>query len=138
MGFYQRWQESHGAVFIWSMYLSLAADGYIRHFDEQDEGARDPLRALAARFVTMGDELRMPTWAGAWHVREAETHGVDGAIALSDADPFVVRALERAGVPVLALDLDNYNREASDTDHVDRAITAFLEGPALQRTKMRG
>jgi hypothetical protein len=56
---------------------------------------------------------------------------------LSDADPFVVRALERAGIPVLALDLDNYNREASDTDHVDRAITAFLEGPALQRTKMR-
>jgi hypothetical protein len=56
---------------------------------------------------------------------------------LSDADPFVVRALERAGVPVLALDLDNYNREASDTDHVDRAITDFLEGPARQRAEMR-
>ena len=30
MGFYQQWEESHGAVFVWSMYLALAADGYIR------------------------------------------------------------------------------------------------------------
>lgn len=123
MSFYQRWQESHGAVFVWSMYLGLAADGYIRNFDNN----RDPLRALAARFITMGDELRMPTWAGAWHVREAETHGVHGAIALSDADPFVLRALQRAGLPVLALTLDNFNE--SDQDHEDSnlKITNFLD-----------
>lgn len=125
MGFYQRWEESHGAVFVWSMYLSLAADGYIRRTDR----GQDPMRALAARFVTMGDELRMPTWAGAWHVKEAETHAVDGAVALSDADPFVLRALRRAGVPVLSLDLDNYNQEASDSGAIDRQIAAFLEGP---------
>jgi benzoyl-CoA reductase/2-hydroxyglutaryl-CoA dehydratase subunit BcrC/BadD/HgdB len=83
MGFYQRWEESHGAVFVWSMYLALAADGYIRSTD----GGRDPLRALAARFLTMGDELRMPGWAGPWHVHEAHTHGVHGAVALADADP---------------------------------------------------
>ena len=123
MSFYQRWQESHGAVFVWSMYLALAADGYIRNFDNN----RDPLRALAARFITMGDELRMPTWAGAWHVREAKTHGIHGAIALSDADPFVLRALKRAGVPVLALALDNFNE--SDQDHEDSnlKITNFLD-----------
>ncbi|MCR5872509.1 MULTISPECIES: 2-hydroxyacyl-CoA dehydratase family protein [unclassified Sphingomonas] len=125
MGFTQRWEESHAAVFVWSMYLSLAADGYIR----RTAPGQDPMRALAARFVTMGDELRMPTWAGAWHVREAKSHAVDGAVALSDADPFVLRALRRAGVPVLSLDLDNYNREASDGDAVDRQIAAFLEGP---------
>lgn len=125
MGFYQRWEQSHGAVFVWSMYLSLAADGYIRRTTR----GQDPLRALAARFVTMGDELRMPTWAGAWHVKEAETHAVDGAVALSDADPFVLRALRRAGVPVLSLDLDNYNQETSDADAIDRQIVAFLDGP---------
>src|SRR6185312_2994978 len=38
MGFYRRFQESHGAVFVWSMYLAIAADGYIRYGD-------DPLRA---------------------------------------------------------------------------------------------
>lgn len=133
MGFYQRWQESHGAVFVWSMYLSLAADGYIR----STSGGRDPMRALAARFVTMGDELRMPTWAGAWHVREAGTHAIDGVVALSDADPFVLRALRRAGLPVLALDLDNYNQEATDADAVDRSIAAFLEGPASDHAKRR-
>ena len=123
MSFYQRWQESHGAVFVWSMYLGLAADGYIRNFDNK----RDPMRALAARFITMGDELRMPTWAGAWHVREAETHGVRGAIALSDADPFVLRALKRAGVPVLALKLDNFNQSDKDQDDSNRQITEFLD-----------
>lgn len=125
MHFYQRWQESHGAVFVWSMYLALAADGYIR----RTAPGQDPLRALAARFVTMGDELRMPTWAGAWHVREAESHAVDGAVALSDADPFVLRALRRAGIPVLSLDLDNYNQESSDAEAVDQQIATFLEGP---------
>jgi len=93
MGFYQRWEASHGAVFVWSMYLGLAADGYIRHFDR----GRDPLRALAARFLTMGDELRMPSWAAPWHVHEARTHQVDGAVALDDADPFVIRALVSNG-----------------------------------------
>ncbi|MDG2091483.1 MAG: 2-hydroxyacyl-CoA dehydratase family protein [Gammaproteobacteria bacterium] len=123
MSFYQRWQESHGAVFVWSMYLGLAADGYIRKFDNN----RDPLRALAARFITMGDELRMPTWAGAWHVREAETHGVQGVIALSDADPFVLRALKRAGVPVLALTLENFNQSDQDQDDSNRQIKEFLD-----------
>lgn len=124
MSFYQRWEESHGAVFVCSMYLSLAADGYIRHHDR----GRDPMRALAARFVTMGDELRMPTWAGAWHVRDARLHGVYGAVALTDADPFVLRALEAACIPVLRLDLDNYNQESADAAAIDGAVTRFIEG----------
>ncbi|MFV3127041.1 2-hydroxyacyl-CoA dehydratase [Niveispirillum sp. KHB5.9] len=123
MGFYQRWEESHGAVFVCSMYLSLAADGYIRRHDR----GRDPMRALAARFVTMGDELRMPTWAGAWHVRDARIHGVHGAVALADADPFVLRALEEASIPILRLDLDNYNQEGADEAAVNDAITGFIE-----------
>ncbi|HJV41381.1 2-hydroxyacyl-CoA dehydratase family protein [Caulobacter sp.] len=126
MGFYQRWEESHGAVFVWSMYLGLAADGYLRSF----EGEKDAMRALAARFVTMGDELRMPTWAGAWHVKEAETHGVHGAVAIDDADPFVLAALERAGVPVLRLPMSNMS---VDGDALEAAVTAFIEGPVTAR-----
>lgn len=133
MAFYQRWEESHGAVFVWSMYLALAADGYIRNIAP----GQDPLRALAARFVTMGDELRMPTWAGAWHVKEAVSHGVDGAVALSDADPFVIRALERSGIPVLALDMDNFNRAAGEEDTVLARITTFIEGPAAAQARRR-
>jgi benzoyl-CoA reductase/2-hydroxyglutaryl-CoA dehydratase subunit BcrC/BadD/HgdB len=121
MGFYQRWEESHGAVFVWSMYLGLAADGYLRSF----EGEKDAMRALAARFVTMGDELRMPTWAGAWHVKEAQTNGVHGAVAIDDADPFVLAALERAGVPVLRLPMSNMSL---DGDALEATVTAFIEG----------
>lgn len=133
MGFYQRWEESHGAVFICSMYLSLAADGYIRRHDR----GRDPLRALAARFVTMGDELRMPTWAGAWHVKEAAWHQVDGAMALSDADPLVLRALREAGVPVLELGMDNYVPDPAVEADLDRRVSAFLEGPVAAASARR-
>ncbi|MBK9009698.1 MAG: 2-hydroxyacyl-CoA dehydratase [Novosphingobium sp.] len=133
MGFYQKWEESHGAVFVWSMYLALAADGYIRDLSQ----GGDPLRALASRVVCMGDELRMPTWAGPWHVHEAQTHAVDAAVALQDADPFVVRALRAAGVPVLELTADNFNREGEDDAGIEAAITAFIEGPATQRAEAR-
>lgn len=133
MGFYQRWEESHGAVFICSMYLSLAADGYIRRHDR----GRDPLRALAARFVTMGDELRMPTWAGAWHVKEAAWHQVDGAMALSDADPLVLRALREAGVPVLELGMDNYVPDPAVEADLDRRVSAFLDGPVAAASARR-
>lgn len=126
MQFYQRWEESHGAVFVCSMYLSLAADGYIRRHDR----GRDPLRALAARFVTMGDELRMPTWAGAWHAKEARLHQCDGAVALSDADPLVLRALRDAGIAVLELGMDNFSRDEAAEADVDARVAAFLEGPA--------
>jgi hypothetical protein len=128
MGFYQRWEDSHGAVFVWSMYLGLAADGYLRDFD----GEKDAMRALAARFVTMGDELRMPTWAGAWHVKEAQLHGVHGAVAIDDADPFVLEALERAGVPVLRLPMGNMSAEG---DALEAAVTAFIEGPVAARMR---
>lgn len=107
---YQSLEHSHGAVFVWSMYLGLAADGYLRHLTDD----QDPLRALASRFVTMGDELRMPSWAAPWHVKEAHAHGVDGAVAVSDADPFVVEALRASGVPVLELPLHNLQADASD------------------------
>jgi benzoyl-CoA reductase/2-hydroxyglutaryl-CoA dehydratase subunit BcrC/BadD/HgdB len=133
MQFYQRWEESHGAVFVCSMYLSLAADGYIRRHDR----GRDPLRALAARFVTMGDELRMPTWAGAWHVKEARLHQCDGAVALSDADPLVLRALRDSGVAVLELGMDNFSRDEAAEADVDARVAAFLEGPAAAASAQR-
>ncbi|MFT4089329.1 MAG: 2-hydroxyacyl-CoA dehydratase family protein [Asticcacaulis sp.] len=119
--FYQKWQDSHGAVFVWSMYLALAADGYIReHTDE-----RDPMRSLAARFITMGDELRMPTWAGAWHVKEARTNKVDAAIAIDDADPFVLRALEASGIPVLRLPMSNLGQP--ENGPIETLVTQFLD-----------
>lgn len=133
MGFYQQWEGSHGAVFVWSMYLALAADGYYR----DTSGGRDPMRALASRFITMGDELRMPTWAGPWYVHEAQTHGVDAVVALQDADPFVVRALRGAGIPVLQLTADNFTRDPNEAAAMTAQVTAFIEGEAAARAAAR-
>ena len=42
--FYQNFEQKYGAAFVWSMYLAMGADAYIREGFE-----KDPLRALAAR-----------------------------------------------------------------------------------------
>ncbi|HXT88268.1 MAG TPA: 2-hydroxyacyl-CoA dehydratase family protein [Trebonia sp.] len=132
LGLYQYFQDTYGAVFVWSMYLGLAADGYARYFD-----GRDPLRALAARFVTVGDELRMPAWSAAWHVKEAALHQVDGVVSLGEHDYFSVRRLEAAGIPVLSLAADNVDRRTWSEDELKASIARFIEERALPAAERR-
>ena len=132
LGLYQHFQDTYGAVFVWSMYLGLAADGYARYFD-----GRDPLRALAARFATVGDELRMPAWSAAWHVKEAALHQVDGVVSLGEDDYFSVRRLEAAGIPVLSLAADNVDRRTWNEDELKAAIARFIEERALPAAERR-
>lgn len=122
LGLYQHFQEHHDAVFVWSMYLGLAADGYQRNFD-----GRDPLRALAARFVPVGEELRMPTWSSAWHLKEARLHGIDGVVSLGEDDYFSVRKLEADGIPVLTVRANNVDRRTWDEQQLVRDIGEFIE-----------
>jgi hypothetical protein len=120
LGFYQRLAERYGAVFVWSMYLAIAADGYIRH-------GGPPFRQLAARFAAFTDFLGMPGWADPWYLKEAQSHRVDGVVHLVTAESrspyFVTRALEDAGIPVLEIDANN--ADARDWD--EAAFTASLE-----------
>jgi hypothetical protein len=122
MGFYESFQESHGAVFVWSIYLGLAADGYIRRFRDDDE----PLRSLAARFVNIEEELRSPTWASQWHLKEALTHGVDGIVALDRLSYFDRLAFRRAGLPVLELGVSNVDPRGWDDTRIRATVTEFL------------
>ena len=64
MAFYQHFEERYGAVFVWSMYLAVAADGYLRYGD-------DPLRTLAARFAAFAEQINMPPWSSEWYLKEA-------------------------------------------------------------------
>lgn len=103
--FYAAFEESHGAVFAWSMYLPFAADGYIRH----DKG--DPLRTLAARFSTMNEHLHQPPWVNAWLAYQARRYRIDVALMLIPRHDrysgygslFAKRALEEAGVKVIEI-----------------------------------
>jgi hypothetical protein len=118
---YRSFQDEFGAVFVWSMYLAIAADGYARYGD-------DPLRALAARFVGLTDLLYVPPMSSSWYVKEALAHGVDGVVHLvADDTPggeLITQALERKGIPVLEIRASNADARATGT--VREQIADFI------------
>ncbi|MFT4081310.1 MAG: 2-hydroxyacyl-CoA dehydratase family protein [Nocardioides sp.] len=126
---YRRFERDHGAVFVWSMYLAIAADGYPRY------GA-DPLRALAARFTGFTDQLYMPGWADEWYLKEARLHGVDGVVHLVAEDRpgahFTTRRLEEAGIPVLEIHASNADPRSTAAatlgDRIERFVVERLGG----------
>lgn len=118
---YRSFQEDFDAVFVWSMYLAIAADGYVRHGD-------DPLRTLAARFVGLTDLLYVPPMSSSWYAKEALAHGVDGVVHLvADDTPgaaLISAALEEQGIPVL--DIRGSNADPRATGALREKIGGFL------------
>ena len=128
LGFYQYFQERHGAVFVWSIYLGLAADGYRRY-------GGDPLRSLAARFAVFSDFLGMPGWGDEWYLKEAQLHGVDGVVHLvapeSRCSYFATRALEDAGIPVLEINANNADARTWHESAFVAQVDTFIESRVL-------
>jgi hypothetical protein len=126
---YRSFQHDFGAVFVWSMYLAIAADGYARYGD-------DPLRALAARFVGLTDLLYVPPMSSSWYVKEALAHGVDGVVHLvADDTPggeLITQALEREGIPVLEIRASNADARATGT--VRERIADFIRERVPERS----
>ncbi|AZS38634.1 (R)-phenyllactyl-CoA dehydratase alpha subunit [Microbacterium lemovicicum] len=124
MDFYRHFEEQYGAVFVWSMYLSIAADGYARY-------GGDPLRALASRFIGFPERLYVAPEATEWYVDQAQQHGVDGVVHLVSDDPrggwAITRALEEAGIPVFVLRADNADESAYDAASVRAQVADWLE-----------
>lgn len=120
---YRSFQEDFDAVFVWSMYLAIAADGYARYDD-------DPIRALAARFVGLTDLLYVPPMSSSWYVKEALSHGVDGVVHLvADDTPgsaFISQALEAQGIPVLEIVANNADSRSTAAARVKERITEFI------------
>jgi benzoyl-CoA reductase/2-hydroxyglutaryl-CoA dehydratase subunit BcrC/BadD/HgdB len=124
MGFYRHFEARYGAVFVWSMYLAVAADCYLRYGD-------DPLRTLAARFAAFGDQFNMPPWSSSWYLKEAQHNRIDGVVhLLGDAlrgAPFITRALEEAGIPVCEIAAHNVDRRAWDDEAIKAQVSRFVE-----------
>lgn len=128
-GFYSAFEESHGAVFIWSIYLALAADAYIKY------GLDDPIRALAARYLHVGELAHAPPWAGSWMVHEAQRGRIDGCVLLSSpgqrhqlaGNVFQKQALEAAGIPVLELSADPNDNRSWDEAAMRARVSQFIE-----------
>jgi len=128
LDFYRHFEQEYGAVFVWSMYLAIAADGYARYGD-------DPLRALASRFVGFNEHLYVPPAAAEWYVNEARRHGVDGVVHLVSDDPrgswATTRALRAAGIPVLEVHADNADASSYDVEAFRGRVAQWLEGSVL-------
>ena len=134
--FYQDFEEKYGAVFIWAMYLGLAADGYIRNHVEPD-----PLRALAARFVGLEDFLHMPPWNSQWFLKEALHNKIDGVVymvpdscAISlEGSYFTKKALEDAGIPVLMFKADPVNPGSWSRETMSAMVEDFIVHRAMKK-----
>jgi benzoyl-CoA reductase subunit B len=127
--FYTAFEESHGAVFVWSMYLAFGPDGYIRY------GLDDPLAALASRTASFNEFLHHPPWAAEWIVAQAREHRIDAALVLHPKSMkpsatgriFIERALEEAGIPALPVVADVVDARAWDAAAARRAVVDFLD-----------
>lgn len=128
-GFYRYFEQSHGATFVWSMYSNFLSDGYRKYFTE------DPLRALAARHISMNEQLHLPGWMAEWIIQQARDFGASGAVMLTpDSDRmaslgtrFCKLALEKAGIPVLELRASAVDARQWDDDAMRARVAAFIE-----------
>ncbi|MGB9919430.1 MAG: 2-hydroxyacyl-CoA dehydratase subunit D [Moorellales bacterium] len=128
LGFYQYLEQRYGAVFVWSIYLALAADGYIRY-------GGDPLRALASRFVGMSEMLHMPPWNTDWFLKEAKKHRIGGVVHLVsgncpqavEGSYFIRKRFEEAGIPVLEIRADTVDARAWDQSRIMAEVEWFIE-----------
>lgn len=125
-GFYRMFEESHGVVFVQSMYMSLGVDGYRRF-------GPDVVRGLASRYSAFG------LYTADWQAHEALTHRCDGVITIaSNLNGIMRSAFERVGIPVLALDLDQLDGRSWDENAVRDAMSRFIEEEIEPRRRARG
>lgn len=133
--FYSTFEESHGAVFAWSMYLPFAADGYIR------EIKGDPLRALAARVSAMNEQLHQPPWVNSWLVEQAKKYRIDVALMLipehdrfsGHGSLFAKKALEEAGVRVIEVWSDMVDKRQWNRDEMVARVSAVLDAVLAEK-----
>ena len=136
--FYQRFERKYGAVFMWSMYLAMGADAYIRNHVE-----KDPLRALAARYIGMEDFLHMPPWNSQWYLQQARQNDIDGVVYMVpgncmqavEGSFFIRRALEDAGIPVLIFEADPVDPRKWNAETMTGLVDEFIETRVIPNSR---
>lgn len=128
--FYQNFEEKYGAAFVWSMYLAMGADAYIRNNIDDN-----PIRALAARFIGMEDFLHCPPWNAQWFLKEAKHNHIDGVVYMVpencmqavEGSYFTKKLLEDAGIPVLIFRADPVDARKWNHDTMIGLVEEFIE-----------
>ena len=138
LAFYQHFEEKYGAAFVWTMYLALAADGYIRNNVEEN-----PIRAIASRFSFLEDILHVPPFNSQWFVKEAQNNQIDGVVFLvpencmNNGDFFynIVWSLEQAGFPVCVLRADPADAKKWSQELMVAEVEKLIEERILNKRK---
>ena len=133
--FYQNFEEKYNACFVWSMYLAMGADAYIREHVEED-----PLRALAARYIGMEDFLHCPPWNAQWFLKEARSNAIDGVVYMVpencmqavEGSSFILKTLEDAGIPVLVFRADPVDARKWNRENMTRLVEDFIESRVIK------
>src|SRR6202041_2531674 len=95
----------------------------------------DPLKALAARHLSVNEQLHLPHWMNTWAVKQAQDFGADGAVLLisegdrgqATAAHFTRLALEKIGVPVLELRANTVDERLWDQAKMVGLMEKFIE-----------
>ncbi|MBQ4370378.1 MAG: 2-hydroxyacyl-CoA dehydratase, partial [Oscillospiraceae bacterium] len=131
LAFYQHFEEKYGAVFVWTMYLAMAADQYPRYNVEEN-----PLRALASREIGMRDALHVYPMNADWYIHEAEHNHIDGIVyynspggcadsGVSDVQ-LVIQTLRNAGYPVLDFKANALNGRRWNQEEMINIVETFI------------
>jgi benzoyl-CoA reductase/2-hydroxyglutaryl-CoA dehydratase subunit BcrC/BadD/HgdB len=133
LDFYADFERRYGAVFVWSIYLSIAADAYATYGD-------DPLRTLAGRMTKIARIMHTPPFNVAWYLAEAKKAGIDGVVSLGEGEGgegcrevfgfthLLRKGFEAAGIPYLSLGVDNVDARSWDEGAVRARMGEFIEG----------
>lgn len=137
-GFYRAFEQSHGAVFVWTMYTNFLSDGYRKY-------GPDPLRALAARHISMNEQLHTNPWMSDWILQMAKDFRADGAVMLTPVGDRMagfgtrgtIRACEAAGLPVVEITAHMVDERAWDRGAVTAKVAEFLETRVAPKAQAR-
>jgi hypothetical protein len=127
LGFYNRWEESHGAIFMEMNYLPRSQRMI---YDDRS----DPLRAVLMR-RHMKYSGASPRAAADLCVHQARKFRADGVIVpkrgatrhAAGMYHYVALALERAGIPTLAIEYEPTSSDGWDDAAATARVTAFIE-----------
>ncbi len=135
LGFYEYFQEKYGAVFVWSIYTAIAADGYPTDGD-------DPIRVMAGRMTKIQALLNTQPYNLEWYLHEAKRSGIDGVVSMGGGTEddcredfgqhaLLRQAFDSAGIPVLRLGVDNADARAWDDEVIRARVGDFIENTIL-------
>jgi hypothetical protein len=136
--FYRAFEDSLGAVFVWSMYTNFLSDGYRKY-------GSDPMRALAARHISMNEQLHVNPWMADWILQMAKDFRADGAVMLTPTGDRMqgygvrgtINRCEAAGLPVIELSASMVDARAWDGQAARTRVAEFIETRVEPRAACR-